>query len=210
VKKIIADARVLHRPRGCGSLFELDWLERNMRLTLELLGILTLGCALTSASAVDAPKSAPIKIAVFEFELDDLTPSAALLNQTKSAPDTMDKATATARQELAQSGHYSVIDASKVDMRFLSGRSLLNCDGCEAESALQLGADQSLVGAVIRATETDYYLAIQIRDVRTGKILDRQDANFAGSEEGWPSGVRMLMKHQVLVTHEPTPSPPSP
>jgi Protein of unknown function (DUF2380) len=205
-----AHARLLHPPGGSGSLFELYLLERNMRLTLEFLGILTLGCALTSGSAVDAPKSPPIKIAVFEFELDDASPSAALLNKPRSAPATMDKATATARQELTQSGHYSVIDASKVDMKFLSGRSLLNCDGCEASSALQLGADQSLVGAVIRATETDYYVAIQIRDVRTGKILDQQDANFAGSEEGWPSGVRMLMRHQVLVTHDPTPSPPSP
>jgi curli biogenesis system outer membrane secretion channel CsgG len=186
--------------------------KNRYRSTLEcpgtFLGILVLGCAaLSSASALDAPKSAPIKIAVFEFELDDLSPSAALLNKPTSAPATMDKATAMARQELTQSGRYTVIDASKVDTSFRSGRSLLDCDACEASSASSLGADQSMVGAVIRATETDYYVVIQIRDLRTGKILDRQEANFAGSEEGWPSGVRMLMKHQVLVTAEPTQSP---
>jgi Protein of unknown function (DUF2380) len=173
--------------------------------TLKFIGLIALGCALSPAPAGDAAKSPPVKVAVFEFELDDLSPSAALLNKATSAPATMDKATALARQELAQSGHYSVIDASRVDM---SGRSLLNCDGCEVSSALSLGADQSLVGAVIVATATDYYVVIQIRDVRSGKILDRQEANFAGSEEGWPSGVRMLMKHQVLVTHEPAQSPP--
>jgi Protein of unknown function (DUF2380) len=178
------------------------------RSMLQFVGLLIFGCALSLASAGDAAKSPPIKVAVFEFELDDLSPSAALLNKTTRAPATMDKATATARQELAQSGRYSVIDASRVDMKFLSGRSLLDCDGCEAGAALSLGADQSLVGAVIRATQTDYYLVIQIRDVRTGKVLDRQEANFAGSEEGWPSGVRMLMRHQVLVAHEPAQSPP--
>ena len=46
--------------------------------------------------------------------------------------------------------------------------------------------------------QTDYYIAVVIRDANTGKVLDSQDANFAGSEEGWPTGVRMLIKHQVL------------
>jgi hypothetical protein len=53
---------------------------------------------------------------------------------------------------------------------------------------------------VIRATATDYYIMIRIRDARTGKILDQESANFAGSEEGWASGVRMLIRHQVLAT----------
>ena len=41
-------------------------------------------------------------------------------------------------------------------------------------------------------------LWIQIRDARTGKVLDQEAANFAGSEEGWGSGVRMLIRHQIL------------
>jgi hypothetical protein len=53
---------------------------------------------------------------------------------------------------------------------------------------------------VKRATQTDYYMWIQIRDARTGKILDQQAANFAGGEEGWASGVRMLIRHQVLAS----------
>ena len=79
-------------------------------------------------------------------------------------------------------------------------KSLRNCDGCEAGIALQLGAEQSLFGVVRKVTQTDYYVLIQIRDARTGKLLDQQEANFTGSEEGWASGVRMLIKHQVLVS----------
>jgi hypothetical protein len=45
-----------------------------------------------------------------------------------------------------------------------------------------------------------FNVLIQIRDARTGKILDQQEANFAGGDEGWPSGVRMLIKHQVLAS----------
>jgi hypothetical protein len=43
---------------------------------------------------------------------------------------------------------------------------------------------------------TDYYVLVQIRDARTGKILDQQAANFAG--DGWASGVAALIRHQVL------------
>jgi hypothetical protein len=51
-------------------------------------------------------------------------------------------------------------------------------------------------------TQTDYYVAIRIRDARTGKILGQQEANFAGGDDGWASGVRMLIKHQVLAQQE--------
>jgi hypothetical protein len=82
----------------------------------------------------------------------------------------------------------------------VTGKSLRNCEGCEAGIALQLGAEQSLIGVVRRVTQTDYYVVIQIRDARTGKLLDQQEANFAGAEDGWSSGVRMLIKHQVLAS----------
>ena len=74
--------------------------------------------------------------------------------------------------------------------------------GCEAGIALKLGADESLLGIVRRATQTDYYVVIQIRDARSGKLLDQQGANFAGGQEGWASGVRMLIKHQILVSQD--------
>ena len=77
---------------------------------------------------------------------------------------------------------------------------LRNCNGCEAGIALQLGAEQSLIGVVTRVTQTDYYVQILIRDSRTGKVIDQQEANFAGGDDGWASGVRMLIKHQVLVS----------
>jgi hypothetical protein len=112
----------------------------------------------------------------------------------------MDKVSSEARQELAQSGRYRLIDASKADAKPVMEKSLRNCGGCEASIALQLGAEQSLIGVVRRATQTDYYIVIQIRDARTGKVLDQQGANFAGGEDGWASGVRMLIKHQILVT----------
>ena len=167
---------------------------RRVPARLAAIGALALGMASTAALAEDAGKSAPVKIAVFSFELEDASPAAALLGTDTSSTTTMDRVNSEARRELAQSGRYSVIDASKAATQ----KTLQNCDGCEAALALQLGAEQSLVGVLTRVTQTDYYVRIQIRDARSGKLLDQEEANFAGGEEGWATGVRMLIKHQVL------------
>jgi len=163
------------------------------------LAILALGLAASCIARAEGVPAAPIKIAVFEFELEDLSPAAALLNKTTNRAATLEQVSSAARRELAESGRYSVIDASKADAKAVTSKSLRNCDGCEAGIARQLGADQSLIGVVRSVTQTDYYVVIQIRDARTGKLIDQQEANFAGGEEGWPTGVRMLIKHQILV-----------
>jgi Protein of unknown function (DUF2380) len=160
--------------------------------------VVALSLALTPVFGRDAAKPPPIKIAVFDFELEDLSPSAVLLNKPISSAAAMDKVSGAARQELAQSGRYDVIDASKVDAKPVLAKALRDCEGCEAGIALQLGAEQSLIGVVSKVTQTDYYVVIRIRDARTGKILDDEGALFAGDEQGWASGVRMLIKHQVL------------
>jgi curli biogenesis system outer membrane secretion channel CsgG len=160
---------------------------------------LTLACAAALPRELPGP---PVRIAVFKFELDDETPAAALQNKATSTATAMDKVSGEARLELSQSGKYNVIDASGTDVSGVPNRALRDCEGCEAGLALKLGADQALIGVVKRATQTDYYVWIQIRDARTGKVLDQEAANFAGSEEGWPSGVRMLIRHQVLPAKE--------
>ena len=114
----------------------------------------------------------------------------------------MDKVTVKARQVLAASGRYSLVDVSKVDAKAVLEKSLRDCDGCEAAIARQLGADQALVGSVRRISMTDYYVLIQISDCRTGKILQQEVANFAGGDDGWANGVAMLLRHQVLSTQD--------
>src|SRR5213082_599655 len=164
------------------------------------IGVLLLSGANVAAFAADAEKLPPIKIAVFDFELEDVSPASLLLGETTSNAADMERVSSEARRVLAQSGRYSLIDVSKVDAKPVTERSLRDCDGYETAIALQLGAEQSLVGVVRRVTQTDYYVLVRIRDARTGKMLDEEEANFAGGADGWASGVRMLIKHQVLAS----------
>lgn len=156
------------------------------------------------ANAADASKAAPVRIAVFDFELEDVSAAASQAGTSTSTSASsaamMQKVSNEARRLLAQSGRYTLVDVSKVDAQPVIEKSLRNCDGCETGIALQLGAEQALVGVVRRISMTDYYVEIQISDCRTGKVLDQQVANFAGGDDGWASGVGMLIRHTVLAS----------
>ena len=156
-------------------------------------------CVLPLGAPVEAPPPRPsaVKLAVFDFELEDATPAATLMGLTTSTEAAMKKVSSEARQMLTDSGRYLLIDLGETDVE-APPKGLRNCEGCEAGIALRAGADQALLGVVRRITQTDYYVVVQITDTRTGKVLDQQAANFAGGPDGWASGVRMLLKHQVL------------
>jgi hypothetical protein len=161
------------------------------------VGIALLSTALVPALA-NGEKSSPVKIAVFDFELDDVSAAAAASGESTSSAATMEKVTSAARRVLAQSGRYSLVDVSKVDAQPATQKLLRNCNGCEAAIASQLGADESLLGIVRKASMTDYYVLIQIGDSRTGKVITQEAANFAGGDDAWASGVVSLIRHQVL------------
>src|ERR1700722_14744751 len=148
--------------------------------------------------AAPPPRPSVVKLAVFDFELEDATPAAGLLGQRRSTEAAMQKVSSEARRILTESGRYILIDPSGTDAEPVPPKGLRNCEGCEAGIALRAGADQALLGIVRRVTQTDYYVVIQITDARAAKVLDQQAANFAGGPDGWASGVRMLLKHQVL------------
>ena|ERR1700733_2119621 len=167
---------------------------------IAMIGVLLLIAAVLPALGADAQAAPPIKIAVFDFELEDVSPAASLPGASASAAAAMEKVSSEARRMLSQSGRYSLVDVTKVEAKPVTEKSLRNCDGCEIGIASQLGAEQSFVGVVRRATMTDYYVMIQISDCRTGKVVNQQVANFAGGEDGWASGARMLIKHGVLAS----------
>jgi hypothetical protein len=71
--------------------------------------------------------------------------------------------------------------------------------GFELEDATPAAA---YVGKPTTSDESLQKATVAAREQLAGSgrlVIDSQAANFAGGEEGWASGVRMLIKHQVLV-----------
>jgi hypothetical protein len=153
--------------------------------------------ASTAAAPVTAP--APIQIAVFDFELEDM--SAAGAPNNVPAPDAgyLADVTKGVRDLFAQSGHYHLVEADSADADAARKHDLRDCDGCDAGIAKELGADQSLVGVVRRISRTEYVVRFQIRDSRTGAVISKGDSGLRmGANYSWPRGAVRLVRDRVL------------
>jgi|SRR5580658_971340 hypothetical protein len=155
--------------------------------------------ALTPALRAQAAGAPSVKIAVFDFELEDVSAAgAASMGDAAGDSTRMHAVTEEARRVLAQSGRFSIVDTNGVDAQPVKDLALRNCDGCDAAIALKLGAERSLIGVVTRVAKTEYYVSLRFTDTGTGKVIDEQSAFFTGADDAWASGVRMLLKHGVL------------
>jgi hypothetical protein len=142
---------------------------------------------------------APVKLAVFDFELEDFSGGAGIIPESDEDRAQLRLATETARQLLTESGRYSLVDVSHADAQDVTTRSLRKCDGCDAAIARQLGADQSLVGIVTRITRTDYAVTFKLRDTRTGAPIAVEQTDLRiGANYSWNRGAAWLVKNRLL------------
>jgi hypothetical protein len=152
-----------------------------------------------SAAATPATAPAPIQIAVFDFELEDM--SAAGSADSVAAPDASYLADVTkgVRDLFAQSGRYHVVEAGTANADTVRNHDLRDCGGCDAGIAKELGADQSLVGVVRRISRTEYLVRFQIRDSRTGAVISNGDSGLRmGANYSWSRGAMRLVRDRVL------------
>ncbi|MBM0107801.1 DUF3280 domain-containing protein [Steroidobacter sp. S1-65] len=154
---------------------------------------------LVTFGAAGAP--APIALAIFDFELEDFSPTEATESIAPADAAHLAKVTRTVRQLLAESGRYKLIDVASADAPAAKTHTLRDCDGCEAEIALKLGAQQSLVGVVSRISRTEYVVRFHVRDARTGAVVANGDSGLRmGADYSWDRGAASLLKDQLLAT----------
>lgn len=138
---------------------------------------------------------APVKLAVFDFELEDTTAASAGASATSDA-SYLAEVTAGVRESLGQSGRYRIVD---VGGEAAKAHALRDCGGCEAAIAQSLGADQSLIGVVRRVSRTEYTLGFQVRDTRTGAVLARADSGLRlGADYSWKRGAVRLVSDRLI------------
>lgn len=151
--------------------------------------------------------SEPIKLAVFDFELEDFSGGSLSAGGSQSASsdtssaDTQHLANVSnqVRQVLAKSERYQLVDVAGADAPAAKGRALRDCDGCEADIARKLGADQSLIGVVSRISRTEYVVKFHVRDARTGAVVTTADSGLKmGADYSWSRGAASLVKARLL------------
>jgi len=147
-----------------------------------------------AAAETPAP-TATVKIAVFPFELEDFSAAASVVARDAEKSH-LAEATEEAKQQLVESGRYSLIDTKGAE----TDKALQDCEGCEATLAAKLGADQSLLGVVSKISNTEYVIKLKVRDARSGEIVANYTSELRmGADYSWPRGVRSSMKNHLLV-----------
>jgi hypothetical protein len=154
-----------------------------------------------AAEALPSP-TAPIKIAVFAFELEDFSAAGKEGIASAETSSYLAQATEEAKQQLITSGRYSLIDAAGVDITAAEGRGLRNCGGCEAPIARRLGAQQALIGVVTKISMTEYIVRFQVSDAQNGQVISSFSTDLRmGAAYSWSRGVRWLMQNRMLTSN---------
>jgi hypothetical protein len=154
------------------------------------------GALVPPEPAVPVATSAPLKLAIFDFELDD---TSAAPSETPSDATELAKTTEAVRELLTQSGRYVAVPISKTDADAMKNHRVHDCDGCDARIALDQGADQSLVGVIGRVSRTEYTVSFRLRDARTGAIVAGADSGLRmGANYSWSRGAARLIRDQLL------------
>lgn len=151
------------------------------------------------AEAAEAAGPPSIKLAVFPFELEDVSAGAGT-----SPPDEIDReqlrlSTEEARRLIAGSARYQLVDVSAVSDPTAKAGNLRNCEGCEAKIAAGLEADQSMIGIVVRISRTEYAVTYKVRDIRSGALVDTGQTDLRmGANVAWSRGARWLIQRRLL------------
>lgn len=151
------------------------------------------------ATALPAAASAPIKLAVFDFELEDTSAGAQAPGETPSDQAGLADTTNTVRQLLAQAARYRLIDIGAASGDAVKAHALHDCGGCDAKIAESLGADQSLVGVIRRISRTEYTVRFEIRSAKTGAVIaDGESGLRMGANYSWGRGAVRLLRDRLL------------
>ena len=112
---------------------------------LVAFGAVLCGAGMGSTNFAQAEPKPPIKLAVFDFELDDFSAGGPIAGESAVETAMLHKVTLLARQLLAQSGLFEIVDVSPATNEMVKTHWLRKCNGCDAQIARELGADMSFV-----------------------------------------------------------------
>lgn len=122
-----------------------------------------------------AAQADPIRIAVVDFALEDASAGAAIAGDAHADEESMKAVNAAVRQEIEKSGRYRIVDTAD--------------------------AEQSLAGVVRRITRTEYVVAFQLRDAKTGAVVaNRQTDLRMGANYSWSRGAASLIRNELVET----------
>ncbi len=175
---------------------------------ISLCGVLAIFCA-RSASAADAPDRPRLVVLDSELTGDLGGPEFTAQHETRLRMES-DRL----RQELAQSGLYTIVDTTPAGPLISQLKSqqlyLHDCNGCDLKIGQQLGANQVLVTWVDRVSGLILSLTYEFHDVSSGQIVGRKSYDFRGdNDSAWTHAIRYIVRDLKETAGTPAAERPS-
>jgi hypothetical protein len=160
-------------------------------------GAFCVAAALSSAAASET--SRPLKIVVFDVELDDFSAGGPIAGESAEETARLRKMTLLARDLLSQAGLFEIVDGSASKSETAREHWLRKCNGCEAEAARDLGADVSFLCFFRKINVMEQYLEFRLRDARTGALLNVSQTDLRGeTDESWSRALKFLIRRRLV------------
>jgi hypothetical protein len=141
----------------------------------------------------------PIKLAVFDIELDDFTAGGPIAGESPEETQRLHRMTLLARELLARSGIFEIVDGAASDHAMAKEHWLRKCNGCDAEAARELGADMSFVAFFRKVSVMEQYLEFRIRDAATGELLNFSRTDLRNeTDESWSRALKYLVRYNLV------------
>ncbi len=141
----------------------------------------------------------PVKLAVFGFELIDSSIQGEIEGKNDEDRQRLLMIEEELKRQLRESGRYTLIETGGAAEQIAAAGYLHGCNGCEANVARDLGADQALIGWVQKISNLILNLNVGIRDVETKQKLFSASVDIRGNtDESWRHGIRYLVKRRMF------------
>ncbi len=166
-----------------------------MRPAAASLALTALAAAVLSPLGADA---APLKAAVFDFELVDTSEEGARDGIRQDQTDRLRRIEQQVKDRLKQAG-VELVDVGPAHDELNDVKSLRDCLKCAEDAAKKLGADVAVVGYVQKVSNLILNINLEIHDARTGKLIRAGSTDIRGNtDEMWDHGASFLMRNQIL------------
>jgi Protein of unknown function (DUF2380) len=103
------------------------------------------------------------------------------------------------QRKLNASGRYQLIPIPSDLQNVIAAASIANCNGCEREFALRLGADLAAWGTVQKVSNLILNINVYMEDAHTKKMAFVKSVDIRGNtDESWQRGLDYLLRHYLF------------
>jgi hypothetical protein len=168
-------------------------------LYLAVAGFLAMtpGAAVPSYAA--EPASAALRIAVFDFELQDASHEGAIDGERPDQTARLKLVSEELRSLMQGTDRFRVVDIGPARQAVAEKGPLIYCNGCDRDIARDIGADLALTGLIYKVSNLILEIHIHVRDVETGKIVAKMSSSIRGNtDESWLHGIRWMFRNRLM------------